>query len=147
MASPWWWSFRGKKHHDKLTHVPLQSDRRWDFSFSTAPLESKEGIEAKKPRWLRSCHHYCHHDGMIRRQVQLTPAQIDVLQRRARRENVSVAELVRQAVDAFTRADPPAARDIRDRAIRAAGRFASGVDDTSSRHDTAVADAFRAQWS
>jgi hypothetical protein len=136
-----------KKNHGKLKNVPQQIDRRWDFLFSTAPRESKEGIEAKSREDLPACHHFCHHDGMIRRQVQLTPAQIDVLQRRARRENVSVAELVRQAVDAFTRADPPAARDIRDRAIRAAGRFASGVDDTSSRHDTAVADAFRAQWS
>ena len=33
----------------------------------------------------------------------------------------------------------------RDRAIRAAGRFASGVRDTSSRHDEAIADAFQSR--
>jgi hypothetical protein len=80
---------------------------------------------------------------MIRTQVQLTDAQADALRRRARRENVSIAELVRRAIDAFTRTGPPSAREVRDRAMRAAGRFASGVHDTSSRHDEALTEAFR----
>jgi hypothetical protein len=78
---------------------------------------------------------------MVRTQVQLTRKQAEALRRRSKRENVSVAELVRRAIDAFTRAEPPSERHIRDRAIRAAGRFASGVHDTSSRHDEVLADA------
>jgi hypothetical protein len=82
---------------------------------------------------------------MVRTQVQLTRKQAEALRRRSTRENVSVAELVRRAIDAFTRTEPPSERQIRDRAIRAAGRFASGVHDTSSRHDEVLADAFRSR--
>jgi hypothetical protein len=82
---------------------------------------------------------------MVRTQVQLTKKQAEVLRRRSKRENVSVAELVRRAIDAFTRAEPPSEREVRDRAIRAAGRFASGVRDTSSHHDEALVDAFQSR--
>lgn len=82
---------------------------------------------------------------MLRTQVQLTEKQAAALRRRSKRENVSVAELVRQAIDAFTRAEPPSDREVRDRAIRAAGRFASGVHDTSLHHDEALADAFQSR--
>jgi Ribbon-helix-helix protein, copG family len=82
---------------------------------------------------------------MIRTQVQLTEQQAEVLRRRSKRERTSVAELVRQAIDAFTRAEPPGERELRDRAIGAVGRFASGVRDTSSRHDEALAEAFRSR--
>lgn len=80
---------------------------------------------------------------MIRTQVQLTNDQLEALRRRARRDNVSIAELVRRAIDTFTRLEPPGDRVLRDRAARVSGRFASGVRDTSSRHDEVLADAFR----
>jgi hypothetical protein len=82
---------------------------------------------------------------MVRTQVQLTDEQAEALRRRARRENVSMAELVRRAIDAFTRTGPPSPREVRNRAMRAAGRFASGVRDTSSRHDEALAEAIRSR--
>jgi hypothetical protein len=82
---------------------------------------------------------------MVRTQVQLTDKQAEALRRRSKRENVSVAELVRRAIDAFTRAEPPSEREVRDRAIRTAGRFASGVHDTSRNHDEALADAFQSR--
>ena len=82
---------------------------------------------------------------MVRTQVQLTDRQAEALRRRSKRENVSVAELVRRAIDAFTRTEPPGERDVRDRAIRAAGRFASGVRDTSIRHDEALVEAFQSR--
>jgi hypothetical protein len=82
---------------------------------------------------------------MVRTQVQLTDKQAEALRRRSKRENVSVAELVRQAIDVFTRVEPPSGAELRERAIRAAGRFASGVHDTSSRHDDALAEAFGAR--
>jgi hypothetical protein len=86
--------------------------------------------------------HY--HDGMIRAQIQFTEKQAEALRLRARREKVSVAELVRRAIDAFMRAEPPTTGELRARAIRAAGQFASGGHDTSSRHGEALIDAFQA---
>jgi hypothetical protein len=82
---------------------------------------------------------------MIRTQIQLTDEQVEVLRRRSTRENRSIAELIRQAIDAFTRTEPPGNRELRDRAIAAAGRFASGVRDTSVRHDDALAEAFQSR--
>jgi cell division septum initiation protein DivIVA len=82
---------------------------------------------------------------MVRTQIQLTDEQAESLRRRARRENVSMAELVRRAIDAFTRTGPPSGREVRNRAMAAAGRFASGVRDTSRRHDEALAKAFGPQ--
>jgi Arc/MetJ-type ribon-helix-helix transcriptional regulator len=82
---------------------------------------------------------------MIRTQIQLTDEQVEALRRRARGENVSIAELVRRAIDAFTRVEPPDDRERRARAIRAAGRLGSGVRETSSRHDEALADALHSR--
>jgi hypothetical protein len=70
---------------------------------------------------------------------------MEALRRRSRRERISVAQLVRRAIDAFTRAEPPGDRELRDRAARAAGRFASGVHDTSARHDEALIEALQSQ--
>lgn len=80
---------------------------------------------------------------MVRTQIQLTSKQAEQLRRRARQENVSLAELVRRAVDAFTSRDKPGGRELRDRAIGAAGRFASGARDTSIRHDEAFVETLR----
>ena len=82
---------------------------------------------------------------MTRIQVQLTDGQVEVLRRRSRRQNVSISEVVRQAIDAFTRAEPPSARELRGRAVLAAGRFGSGIRDTSSNHDGALAEAFESR--
>ena len=79
---------------------------------------------------------------MIRTQIQLTDKQAEALRRRSEREKVSIAELVRQAIDAFTRGEPPTRLALRGRAVSAAGRFASGVHDTSNRHDEALVTAF-----
>ncbi len=82
---------------------------------------------------------------MVRTQIQLTDEQAEALRRRSSRDDVSVAELVRQAIEAFTRSEPPTERDLRQRAADVAGRFGSGVRHTSDRHDEAVADAFGAR--
>jgi cell division septum initiation protein DivIVA len=82
---------------------------------------------------------------VVRTQVQLTERQAEALRQRSKRENVSIAELVRQAVDAFTRSEPPPERELRERARRAAGRFASGVRDTSRRHDAAFAESLESR--
>jgi hypothetical protein len=73
---------------------------------------------------------------MIRSQMQLTNDQMRALKELARRENTSVAELVRRAVDYWLRAASPISPDERrSRAIAAARGFPSGIADMSERHD------------
>lgn len=81
---------------------------------------------------------------MIRTQVQLQEEQVRALKELASARGVSVAELIRQSVDALIRS----ARGVdeaerRRRAIAAAGRFRSGASDVSSEHDRYLAEAIR----
>ncbi|MGH8991656.1 MAG: CopG family transcriptional regulator [Acidimicrobiia bacterium] len=79
---------------------------------------------------------------MIRTQISLDDEQMEALRALARRRGVSLAALLRQAVDALL-ADPTPGR--RQRARDVAGRFRSGhAGRTSEDHDDAVADAFSA---
>jgi hypothetical protein len=58
--------------------------------------------------------------------------------------NVSVAELVRRAVDAYVAAEiAPSIEERRRRALEAAGRFGSGKTDIGNRHDDYLAEAYR----
>lgn len=78
---------------------------------------------------------------MIRTQVQFTEEQIENLRARAAREHVSVAELVRQAVDAWIATEASGA-ERRERARRIAGAFRSGRGDVARRHDDHLSRAF-----
>ena len=81
---------------------------------------------------------------MVRTQVQLTEEQLQALRHRAARQNVSIAELVRRAVEAFVRSDlGPTHEDRRRRALQVAGRFRSGTRDVAKRHDKYLAEAYR----
>lgn len=78
---------------------------------------------------------------MIRTQVQFTEEQLEALRTRAAREDLSVSALVRRAVDALVSTEA-SARETRQRAIDATGRFGSGRDDVARRHDDHLAEAF-----
>jgi predicted DNA-binding ribbon-helix-helix protein len=82
---------------------------------------------------------------MIRTQIQLSEKQAKALKDLAARRNVSVAELIRQAVDEQLRVagtiDP---EERKRRALAAAGRFHSGLTDLSTEHDRYLAEAFSA---
>jgi len=81
---------------------------------------------------------------MVRTQIQLTQKQLKVLRAKALRLNVSVAELVRRAVDAYVVAEiAPSFEERRGRALEAAGRFGSGKTDVAKRHDDYLAEAYR----
>lgn len=81
---------------------------------------------------------------MIRTQVQLTEKQVRSLKRLAVARQVSMAELIRQGVDAVLRSDAGIDLDEkRRRAIAAAGRFRSGRRDISQKHDQYLAEALR----
>jgi predicted transcriptional regulator len=81
---------------------------------------------------------------MIRTQIRLSEEQARAVRRIAAARRISVAELIRRAVDDWVRAtitvDPD---DQRRRAIAAAGRFSSGQRDVARRHDRYLARAYR----
>ena len=80
---------------------------------------------------------------MVRTQIQLTAEQAAALKRMAAAQHVSMAEIVRKAVDQLTRTGivpEPATR--RQRAAAAAGRFHSGCGDLAEEHDRYLAEAF-----
>ncbi|BDB11480.1 hypothetical protein TthTMY_12190 [Thermus thermophilus] len=83
----------------------------------------------------------CYHDGMVRTQVQLTEAQWSRLKAKARAEGVSLAELVRRAVERFLE-EEEGYEDKARRALLALGRFASGQGDVSEAHDRYLEEAF-----
>ena len=82
---------------------------------------------------------------MVRTQIQLSEKQAKALKKLAARRNVSVAELIRQAVDVQLHAAGTIDADERKRrALAAAGRFHSGQSDLSTAHDQYLAEAFSA---
>ncbi len=80
---------------------------------------------------------------MIRTQIQLTEKQAKKLKRIAASRHHSVAELIRQAVDNMIKtALSVDIEEKRSRAVAAAGRFGSGLQDLSAEHDKYLAEAF-----
>jgi hypothetical protein len=80
---------------------------------------------------------------MVRTQIQLTDAQAEALRMLASSRHLSVAELIRQAVDALVRTNAPVgSEERRRRALDAAGRFSSGAADISTEHDAHLVEAF-----
>ena len=81
---------------------------------------------------------------MVRTQVQFTRDQLAALRERAARENVSVSEIVRRAVDALVRRDRTTPQaELIARASAIAGRYGSGTADVSADHDRHLVDAFQ----
>jgi len=80
---------------------------------------------------------------MVRTQIRLTEEQAKTLKKLASTRHLSVAELIRQAVDSIIQSN--AVIDIeerRKRAIKAAGKFRSGKRDISKEHDKYLEEAF-----
>lgn len=79
---------------------------------------------------------------MVRTQIQLTEKQHAWLQRVAREENISMAEVIRQAIDYLeSRRTGLSDRELRERAKRAAGRFSADVEDLAANHDKYFAES------
>ena len=80
---------------------------------------------------------------MIRTQIQFTDNQVEQLRRLAHQQEVSISEVVRQAVDMLVRAGGD--RDLQDRrarALEAVGCFSSGHADISTNHDPYLEESF-----
>jgi Arc/MetJ-type ribon-helix-helix transcriptional regulator len=73
---------------------------------------------------------------MVRTQIQLTEKQARRLKQLAAARGRSMADLIRSSVDALlAQPETQDAEAARARALRAAGRFRSGLNDLSSEHD------------
>lgn len=80
---------------------------------------------------------------MIRTQIQLTEEQSRALKERARQEQRSMADLVRESVTEYlARRAPLDRKELRRRARQLAGRFQSGQPDLAEEHDRFLDEAF-----
>ena len=80
---------------------------------------------------------------MIRTQVQLTEAQAMVLKRVALKEGISMAEVIRRALDKVAETEKtPDRKEIKRRALAAIGCGHSKIRDLSTRHDDYLAEAY-----
>ena len=81
---------------------------------------------------------------MVRTQIQLDEQQLQALRQRSVETGRSIADLVREGVELYlTSQKRPSREEQVRRALAASGKFASGVTDTSARHDHYLAEAFR----
>lgn len=83
---------------------------------------------------------------MVRTQIQITERQAEEVKRIARARRVSVAEIIREALDHLIRSGTVvtiAAEDRRARALNAVGKFSSGKREISRKHDKYLSEAFR----
>jgi metal-responsive CopG/Arc/MetJ family transcriptional regulator len=84
---------------------------------------------------------------MIRTQIQLTEEQSRRVKAVAERENVSMAEIIRRAVDAWLATHGEMSMEEKHRRALAVvtemrGRFRSGHSDISVNHDAHLAEAY-----
>jgi hypothetical protein len=80
---------------------------------------------------------------MVPTQIQLTEEQSKALKKMAAQRNLSMAELIRQGIDFYLRACGTISQEERrQRAIKAAGRFHSGLTDLSGKHDEYLAEVY-----
>jgi len=79
---------------------------------------------------------------MVRTQIQLTEAQAKGLKRLAASRHLSMAELIRQGVNALLQSKVILdGEEKKKRALAVSGRFRSGKRDISKNHDQYLAEA------
>ena len=81
---------------------------------------------------------------MVRTQIQLTPEQAQAAKRIAAERGVSMAEVIRQALDRYASETSPGPDrgELVRRALAAAGAVKAGPSDLSARHDDYLAEAY-----
>jgi hypothetical protein len=79
---------------------------------------------------------------MVRTQIQLSEHEADEVKRLARARSVSMAAVIRAAVDDYLQREAGESLQLRwERSTAALGGFHSGSSDLSERHDDEFADA------
>jgi predicted DNA-binding ribbon-helix-helix protein len=80
---------------------------------------------------------------MVRTQIQLTEDQAKTLKKIAQSRHLSVAELIRKAVDTIIKSSTVVdAEERHKRAMEIVGKFGSGKRDISRKHDLYLTDAY-----
>ncbi len=82
---------------------------------------------------------------MKRTVIQLKDRQYETVKRLAASEGVSMAEVLRRAVDLLPGRSTIDREERKRRALAAAGRFNSGVGDIARRHDKYLAETYGEQ--
>lgn len=73
---------------------------------------------------------------MIRTQIQLTDQQARAVRELAQKEGRSIAEIVRESLDAHLRSRRTIGRkELERRSLEVIGRFRSGLGDLAEEHD------------
>lgn len=80
---------------------------------------------------------------MVRTQIQLTEEQAARMKTAALKKGVSMAELIRQAIEMLLdKGSEKSEAELRRRAIEAAGRFHSGRRNVARNHDGYLSEDF-----
>jgi hypothetical protein len=80
---------------------------------------------------------------MVRTQIQLTEDQAKALKKIAQSRRLSVAELVRKAVDTVIKSNTGVNTEERHkRAMEIVGKFCSGKRDVSKKHDLYLTEVY-----
>ncbi len=80
---------------------------------------------------------------MVRTQIQLTEDQSKALKKIAQSRHLSVAELIRKAVDTVIKSSTVVNVEERHkRAMEIVGKFGSGKRDVSKKHDLYLTEAY-----
>ncbi|MEO5940728.1 MAG: CopG family transcriptional regulator [Candidatus Limnocylindrales bacterium] len=77
---------------------------------------------------------------MQRTQISITAQQAARLKRAASDRGISMAHVVREAIDAYVVDNASSQTELVKRALAAAGRFRSGASDVAQRHDDYLAE-------
>ena len=80
---------------------------------------------------------------MVRTQIQLTAEQAKKIKRIAASRGVSMAQVIREAVDGAIRSGAgTVSEERRKRAVEIVGKFRSGKKDVSRKHNVYLAEAW-----
>lgn len=80
---------------------------------------------------------------MVRTQIQLTEDQAKALKKIAQSRHLSVAELIRKAVDTVIKSNTVVnAEERHKRAMEIVGKFSSGKRDVSKKHDLYLSEIY-----
>jgi len=77
---------------------------------------------------------------MVRTQIQLTDEQADAITKIAKSRRISIAEVIRQAVNNTIKTNTVDAAELCRRSIEVTGKYRSGKRDVSGEHDKYLAE-------
>jgi len=81
---------------------------------------------------------------MVRTQIQLTEDQAATLKKISSERNISMAEIIRQAIDRMVQTSlVQSSGERKKKAIAAAGKFRTGIKDLAKNHDAHLLETYR----